>query len=106
MKTKLTPRLLGFLIKNGYKYFLSQTTRIDQEGACIGITLKPVKKHPLLQKLPEPFSAYCNVIQEPVQMALGVVNTTVMVDLDNRDTEKFENQLNKIKIQQKVIRSN
>ncbi|RYE35737.1 MAG: hypothetical protein EOP42_05930 [Sphingobacteriaceae bacterium] len=93
MKTKLTPRLLGFLIKKGYKYFLSQTTCIAQEDAYIGITLKPVKKHPLLQKLPKPFSAYCSIFQEPVQMATGVYNTAVVVDLEARDAEKFENYL-------------
>ncbi|MGI4750618.1 MAG: hypothetical protein ACRYFB_08295 [Janthinobacterium lividum] len=90
MKTKLTPRLLGFLIKKGYKYFLSQTTCIDQEGAYVGIMLKPVKKHPLLQKLPKPFSSYYSIIQEPVQMAWGLHNTSIVVDLGIRDAEKFE----------------
>ncbi len=91
MKTKLTPRLLGFLIKKGYKYFLSQTTCIDQEDAYVGITLKPVKKHPLLQKLPSPFNAYCNLVQEPVQMALGLHNTRIVVELGWKDAANFEN---------------
>lgn len=89
MKTKLTPRLLSFLIKKGYKYCLSQTTCIDQEDAYVGITLKPVKKHPLLQKLPKPFSSYYSIIQEPVQMALGLHNTKIMVELGLKDAEKF-----------------
>lgn len=91
MKTKLTPRLLGFLIRKGYKFFLSQTTCIDQADAYVGITLKPVRKHPLLQKLPKPFNAYCNIIQEPVQMALGINNTAIMVDLALSDAKNFEN---------------
>lgn len=90
MKTTLTPRLLSFLIKKGYKYFLSQTIRIDQEDAHVGITLKPVKKHPLLQKLPQPFSAYYSIIQEPVQMASGIKNTAIVVDLLQSDAEKFK----------------
>ncbi|RYE33596.1 MAG: hypothetical protein EOP42_08185 [Sphingobacteriaceae bacterium] len=91
MKTKLTPRLLGFLIKKGYKYFLSQTTCIDQEDAYVSITLKPVKKHPLLQNLPEPFSAYCSIFQDPAQMALGIFNTKIVVDLEIKDMKNFEN---------------
>ncbi len=94
MKTTLTPRLLGFLIKKGYKYFLSQTTRIDQEDACIAITLKPVKKHPLLQKLPQPFNAYYSITREPFQMASGVENTIIVVDLKQTDAKKVKNPEN------------
>jgi hypothetical protein len=93
MTTKLTPRLLGFLIKRGYKYLLSQTSCINQEDAYIGITLKPVKKHPVLQKLPRPFQAYYNIIQEPVQMAFGLNNTSVMVELSSKEQEKFESSI-------------
>ena len=85
---QLTPRLLGFLIKRGYKYFLSHTSCIDQEDAYIGITLKPVKKHPLLHKLPQPYKAYCNVVQQPALMAMGIINTVIMVELGVKDTLK------------------
>lgn len=95
MKTLLTPRLLGFLIKKGYKYCLSQTTCIDQDDAYIGITLKPVKKHPLLQNLPKPFSAYYNIIQEPVKMAFGLSNTRILVELKMRDVEKYNSDQKK-----------
>lgn len=91
MKTELTPRLLGFLIKKGYRYFLSQTTRSDREDIRVCITLKPVKKHPLLQKLPQPFNAYYNIIQEPVQMATGMNNTAILVELDAKGAENFKN---------------
>lgn len=93
MKTKLTPRLLGYLIKKGYKYCLSQTTCIDQEDAYLAITLKPVKKHPLLPKLPKSFSAYYNILQEPLKMATGINNTRIMVELGLRDVESFNNSL-------------
>lgn len=93
MTTKLTPRLLGFLIKRGYKFFLSQTSSINQDDANIGISLKPVKKHPLLQKLPQPFQTYYNIIQEPVQMAFGVFNTLITVELSRKEKEKYDNSL-------------
>ncbi|WP_419803276.1 hypothetical protein [Mucilaginibacter sp.] len=91
MKTELTPRLLGFLIKNEYKYFLSQTTRTDQESVRVCITLKPVKKHPLLQKLPQPFNAYHNIIHGLVQMGARMNDTEILVELDAKRAERFEN---------------
>ena len=94
MEATLTPRLLSFLIRKGYKYFLTRTACINRADAYIGIILKPVKKHPLLQKLPEPFNAYCSIIQEPVQMAGGLDNTLVTVKLGTKDFEKFEKSFN------------
>ena len=90
MKKKLTPRLLSFLIRKGYKYCLSQIPCINPEDNAIDITLKPVKKHPLLQKLPEPFSAYYNILLEPLEMTSGLDNTRVMVELNPKDAAKFE----------------
>ena len=94
MKALLTPRLLGYLIKKGYKFFLSQTTCIDQEDAYVGITLKPVKKHPLLQKLPQPFNNYCSIFKEPLQMVSGLANTMVLVELNAQDLQNFESLSN------------
>lgn len=81
------------MIRKGYKYCLSQTTCINQKDAYIGITLKPVKKHPLLQKLPQPFTAYHNILQEPLQMAFGLHNTKIMVEIALKDIEKFHGSL-------------
>lgn len=89
MKTVLTKRLLGFLIKRGYKYCLSQITCIDKHDAYTGITLKPVKKHPNLGKLPRPFQNYYNIIHEPLQMASGIIGTKIWVELSGKDFEKF-----------------
>ncbi|WP_299291865.1 hypothetical protein [uncultured Mucilaginibacter sp.] len=94
MKTLLTPRLLGYLIKKGYKFFLSQTTCIDQDDAYVGITLKPVKKHPLLQKLPKPFSAYCSIFYQPFQRVSDKANTKILVELNARDLKNFKNLSN------------
>ena len=100
MKTLLTPRLLGYLIKKGYRFFLSQTTCIDQADAYVGITLKPVKKHPLLQKLPKPFSAYCSIFYQPFQSVSDKANTKILVELNARDLENFKNLSNLSTIQQ------
>lgn len=90
MKTVLTKRLLGFLIKRGYKYCLSQTISISEMVATNrGITLKPVKKHPLLGKLPNPFQAYYGIIREPFQMASGIIGTSVFVELSTKEFENF-----------------
>lgn len=90
MKTKLTTSLLSFLIRKGYKYCLSQTTCLDLPDANICILLKPVKKHPLLQKLPKPFSAYYEIIQEPFRLATEVNNAQVMVELSLMDAKNFQ----------------
>lgn len=89
MKTELTKRLLGFLIKRGYKYCLSQITYINKQDTNTGITLKPVKKHPNLGNLPRPFQNYYNIIHEPLQMASGMTGSQVWVELSGKDFEKF-----------------
>lgn len=90
MKALLTPRLLGYLIMKGYQFFLCQTTYKNQEDTYADITLKPVKKHPLLQNLPEPFSAYCSIFYKPFQMVTGMPSTRVLVELNARDLENFQ----------------
>ena len=90
MKTVLTKRLLGFLIKKGYKYCLSKTSFLDQQHApSIGIMLKPVRKHPLLQKLPKPYENYFTINQESLSMASGNFDKQVMVELSEKDYQKF-----------------
>lgn len=93
MKTLPTPRLLGFLIEKGYKYCLFETTCINQHKAYAGITLKPVKKHPLLQNLLYPFNACYSIIREPLQMATGLANTLILVELGFKKFEVFEKSL-------------
>lgn len=91
MKTELTKRLLGFLIKRGYKYCLSQTTYLNKQDTNTGITLKPVKKHPNLGKLPRPFQNYYDIIREPLQMASGIAGSEIWVELSGKDFERFSN---------------
>jgi hypothetical protein len=88
MKTLLTPRLLGYLIRKKYQYFLLTTTRIDQSDATIGIMLKPVKKHPLLPKLPKPFDRYCGITEDLLQLSKGKMGTQVTVKLAISEMKK------------------
>ncbi len=90
MKTELTKRLLGFLIKKGYKYCLSKTFFLNQHDTTIGIILKPVKKHPLLQKLPYPYDTYLGITAEVLQMASGTLHTKIFVELNGTDFKRYD----------------
>ena len=81
MHKLLTVELLDDLIRRGYRYFLSRTTRILGEDADICITLLPVKKAPSLKNLSQEYDTYFKIGEEPRQMALGIDETLVLVDL-------------------------
>ncbi|MFC0513489.1 hypothetical protein ACFFGT_04730 [Mucilaginibacter angelicae] len=81
MQKILTIELLETLIGRGYRYCLSRTTNILGEDADLCITLLPVKRAPLLKKLPERFDTYFKIDEEPRQMAMGIDETIVLVDL-------------------------
>lgn len=73
------------MISLGYRYFLSRTTIIQGEDADICITLVPVKKIPVLKKLPDNFDTFFSIGAEPRQMAKGVDETIILVDFSNID---------------------
>jgi hypothetical protein len=77
----LTTELLDNLISQGYRYCLSRTTTILGPDADICITLLPVKRLPTLKKLPARFDTFFNISEEPRQMAMGVDETIILVDL-------------------------
>lgn len=77
----LTTELLDRLISQGYCYCLSRTTAIIGEDADTCITLMPVINEPLLIDLPEKFDTYFEIGEEPRQMAMGIDETIVLVDL-------------------------
>ncbi|AYL95237.1 hypothetical protein [Mucilaginibacter celer] len=81
MQKILTTKLLVTLIGQGYRYCLSRTTSILGEDADICITLLPVKRAPSLKNLPERFDTYFKISEEPRQMAMGIDETIVLVDL-------------------------
>ncbi|MDN3550212.1 hypothetical protein [Mucilaginibacter aquaedulcis] len=81
MQKILTIELLDILINQGYRYCLSRTTTIVGEDADICIMLMPVKRRPLLKTLPQKFDTYFRIDAEPLQMAKGVDETIILVDL-------------------------
>ncbi|MBD1363052.1 hypothetical protein IDJ77_04445 [Mucilaginibacter sp. ZT4R22] len=81
MQKMLTTKLLNGLVSQGYRYCYSKTTAIVGDDANICITLVPVKTEPSLINLPEKFDTYFDLAEEPVQMALGVDETIILVDL-------------------------
>ncbi|RYY06219.1 MAG: hypothetical protein EOP43_06920 [Sphingobacteriaceae bacterium] len=90
MEIILTKQLLGALIKNGYHYFLSKTRSADLQNCTIYTTLKPVKVHPLLHRLPGSYQRYYKISQELLQMATGTTGEHITVDLSGI---RFERKL-------------
>jgi hypothetical protein len=91
MQTTLTPTLLDFLARQGYKYFLSKTMVADTIGGfSIQIMLTPVVNRPDIRSLPEGFDTYFQINQEPRQMAQGIDDTKVIVRLSEDDRKLFE----------------
>jgi hypothetical protein len=78
MTVPLTPQLLGYLIETGYAYVLANTTEHDDDGT-VTISLFPVKERPQLESLPQGFTTYYKITQEPMQMSCGIDNTTTIV---------------------------
>ncbi|WP_121810299.1 hypothetical protein [Mucilaginibacter kameinonensis] len=81
MQKILTTELLDILISQGFRYCLSRTTSIFGDDADLCITLMPVKRAPSLKKLPERYDTYFKIDEEPRQMAMGIDETIVLVDL-------------------------
>ena len=77
----LTVELLDELMRQGYRYCLSRTTTILGEDADTCITLKPVKQAPVLKQLPLEYDTFFRINEEPRQMALGVEETIILIDL-------------------------
>ncbi|MBB6107598.1 hypothetical protein [Mucilaginibacter lappiensis] len=87
MRSLLTPKLLQFLINQGYRYCLSKTTCIFGPDANVCIILTPVKYIPVLRRLPEKYDTYFKITEEPVQMADGIDETLIIVDLSTVKVE-------------------
>ena len=77
MKIPFTPQLLGDLIEKGYTYVLANTTEIASSEV---IVLKPVRKKPMLKKLPLGFETFYKITREPMQLACGVDGVVVELD--------------------------
>ncbi len=93
MKIQLTPSILDYLIEQGYKYCLSNTQSIDKGITDVTITLTPVTRRPRLETMPLEYDTFFNITQEPRQMALGVDETEILVDLNDRDQSALQTVL-------------
>ena len=82
MKTLLTPYLLGFLIEKGFTYCLARTLTESNSDAYLELTLSPVKIKPDLENLPLEYDTFFKITREPMQMANGIDDTVVYVNLD------------------------
>lgn len=89
MKTLLTPHLLGFLIERGFTYCLVQTQIISKPDACAVITLTPVRIKPELKNLSGKYEKLIRITREPMQMALGMQDTEVYINLDFKKDKKL-----------------
>jgi hypothetical protein len=77
----LTTELINSLITQGYRYCLSRTVNVLGQDADRCIILVPVKQDPLLYSQPEKFNNYFDIDNELHQMARGIDNTLILVDL-------------------------
>ncbi len=81
MTIPLSTRILGYLIEKGYSHVLAKNEE-DSETGILTITLFPVRQKPELENLPDGIETYYLITQEPLQMACGVDNSTVVaIDL-------------------------
>lgn len=79
VKVPVTPALIKFLIVRGYSYCLSRTEcdHLDK----INITLSPVTSKPILEHLPQKYDTFFDIKEEPRQMAEGIDDTVVWINL-------------------------
>ncbi len=80
MKIPFTPQLLGDLIEKGYTYLLASTT--SEPSTETIVTLKPVRKKPVLVNLPEGYETFYKITREPMVMAAGITDTSIMVEYE------------------------
>jgi len=93
MKAILTRSVVRFLILQGYKYCLSKTTNIQHTDASVCITLTPVKFRPVTRFLPQGYDTWFSIMREPLQLAGGVDDTEVLVNIDGTELQKFKGSI-------------
>jgi hypothetical protein len=81
MKAILTEQLWQYLKDKGYTHFFSKTTIVNKPFASVCITLVPVKTKPVFARLPMEYDTFFDIDEEPRQMAKGVDDAEVLVEL-------------------------
>lgn len=93
MKIVLTPYLLDFLIRKGYRYLLSKTQSNSKPGCAVTLEMIPVTSLPDLSDLPAEFDTYFDITEEPLQMVKGVDDTEFLVKLELSEALDFKQYL-------------
>ncbi|MEJ6981466.1 PAS domain S-box protein [Pedobacter sp. P351] len=78
MTIPLNTSVLGYLIEKGYYFVLAKNEENDETG-ILTITLFPIREKPVVENLPHGFETYYHITQEPMQMACGIDNSTIVV---------------------------
>jgi len=93
MKAFLTPSVIRFLVINGYRYCLSKTDETSQSHAAVRITLTPVKNRPSVYHLTQGYDTCFSIMHEPLQMARGIHNTEVLINLEDHDLKGYNDSI-------------
>jgi hypothetical protein len=93
MKAILTRSVVRFLVLRGYKYCLSKTTNIFNQDASVCITLTPVKYKPATRFLPQGYDTYFNIMREPLQLASGIDDTAVFINIDETELTSYKGSI-------------
>ena len=93
MKAILNRSVVKFLILQGYKYCLSKTTNIQHRNASVCITLTPVKSKPATRFLPQGYDTYFNIMREPLQLASGIDDTEVLINIDETELTSYKGSI-------------
>ena len=93
MKAILTRSVIRFLVLQGYRYCLSKTESIQKHDASVCITLTPIRSRPATRFLPQGYDTYFGIMHEPLQMADGIDDTEILVNLNDYDLKKYKGSI-------------
>jgi hypothetical protein len=93
MKAILTRSVVRFLVLQGYKYCLSKTSNVERVDASVSITLTPVKSRPITRYLPQGYDTYFNIMHEPLQMADGIDDTEVLINMEDSILQNYRGSI-------------
>ena len=89
MNFVLTPRLIDYLIKKGYRYCLSKTVYVNTADTGMVLMLKPLRVLPQRKRLPQGFHTYFSINNEPQLMAYGISGTMAFMELNDADLQQY-----------------
>ncbi|QJD94546.1 hypothetical protein HH214_00985 [Mucilaginibacter robiniae] len=88
MDILLTPKVLGYLIKHGYKYCMA---KFELQDSVVSITLLPAKRKPLLSVLRKKYDHYYSITEEPFQMVSGLIHagSRIYIKLNKQELQTY-----------------